>query len=263
VTPLPPAVRVGSDGCIQGLSAGPPAVPPLLVGGVDVRCYLQKGLPVPDPVPFLWLRPDELTGLNAGDVVSKWADASGFAHDGYNVTPDTLATWNPGGATLPSVTLKKGLFFQCGDPVFLDADFGLYLVAQFNTQFLLTLDNIVLWNADFPFITPLSVRSLSMRYVGSMDVFSASTPLNPTQPHLWSVRRSVRNVELAQDGNVVGTFQLGIIDRFVSSNVTPFIAISTGPIPSFLTELRVLPGTIGDAQHAAIVASLKTRYNIA
>jgi hypothetical protein len=79
--PYPPPILLGSADCIANGDRFPLSVVRSLPGGVDSRCYQTAGQPVPVSPPggmIFWLRPEELSSLNDGDPISKWADAGPY-----------------------------------------------------------------------------------------------------------------------------------------------------------------------------------------
>jgi len=54
-----------------------------LINGIDSRCWPGGA---PDPVPVLWLKPEDLTAIADGDGVLRWKDSS--VYENHAIQPD-------------------------------------------------------------------------------------------------------------------------------------------------------------------------------
>lgn len=256
---LPPAVVVGDP---SEPSAGhPPLVPPSgLVGGFDVRCWINTDVPVPAAVPVLWLRPTTLGAPADGEPLTIWPDSSVSVNDALQPEPASSPLADT--TTFPFVAVNpldftKEMFVS--RPLRLPGGYSIYVVAA-----------VLAGGPALGFVFP-AAASISARWLLGVGpnlllnhqapaITSVVSPGNYGDLHLFSIRYDGLRVYFRRDGIQAFPQPAQPYNDVPYDLVVPIFAAGGVPGGFRVAEVIVYDQFLGDSADQAQANALRTQY---
>jgi hypothetical protein len=261
-TQIPPPTPHGDPDCIQFGEKDPlQGAERILIAGIDARCWTQGGLPVPDQVPFLWLRDTGLRPFPGDGQFARWVDSA--------VVPNDCTTFSqPPVPQVATIAGRRLVFTQAGEvvglglPFVLARSFAFHVVSTVLSFFGGTADSVSV-------VGPFGAQSLCRL---GQDTWTIS-PATGVQlvinhglgwggPRLFSVRCEDWGLKAHLNGVELGEMNLLPGQDFRCVFGSCAVTGAVGAFAAGLGEALVYRDWTSAAQYAADIAALKAYWGI-
>lgn len=258
----PPATLLGSADCVAGGETYPPAVQERrMIAGIDSRCWSERGLPLPDQVPKLFLTDDNILPSVDGVPVTRWKDASV-----YNLPVDIVSQPSPPVAAIFGghrwVGAQFGQSLRIRSAIAFTDDWALLVVAEVMHLLGPAPARVVLGAFDID-SSPLAITPTQVRvWPGLGPALTFPNPVGYTGKHLWSIRSEGSQLAVHLDGDQLGTAEYPPGAAFRLTTATGDIAAGAGVVVALTGFVKLFDAWVSADQYAAEMAAAKALYGI-